>query len=173
MLKNSRQEAFAHGLARDQTCRVAYIEAGYKDNYKNANRLKLHDGVKARVVELKNLVQNMRAQVSHDIVLTKAWVIEQLIGVVLDARAQEKPDSAGANKALNLLGLELGMYVERKEVGKPGEFDGLTIADKRERLLGMAADLGLWHTGHDGRRRFGNYLAMPEPVQQPTGVEPV
>jgi hypothetical protein len=72
-------------------------------------------------------------------------VIEQLIGVVIDAKARETPDSAGANKALHLLGLELGMYVERKEVGKPGEFDGLTIADKRERLLAIASQLGLRH----------------------------
>jgi hypothetical protein len=35
------------------------------------------------------------------------------------------------------------MFVERKEVGKPGEFDGLTIASKRERVLGIARQLGL------------------------------
>jgi hypothetical protein len=35
------------------------------------------------------------------------------------------------------------MYVERKETGKPGEFDGLTIAGKRERILDIAKELGL------------------------------
>jgi hypothetical protein len=54
-----------------------------------------------------------------------------------------KPDLAGANKALHLLGLELGMFVERKETGKPGEFDGLSIASKRERIMGIAKELGL------------------------------
>jgi hypothetical protein len=44
---------------------------------------------------------------------------------------------------LNLLGLELGMFVERKETGKPGEFDGLTIAGKRERIMDIAKELGL------------------------------
>jgi hypothetical protein len=63
--------------------------------------------------------------------------------VVFDARTQEKPDSAGANKALNLLGLELGIFVERKETGKPGEFDGLSIAINRERVLGIAKQFGL------------------------------
>jgi hypothetical protein len=67
--------------------------------------------------------------------------VKQLIGVVIDAKAQDKPDSAGANKALHLLGLQLGMFVERKEAGKPSEFDGLTITSKRE--LAIAKQLGL------------------------------
>jgi hypothetical protein len=75
--------------------------------------------------------------------LTKAWVSEQLIDNVFAAKAQQKPDLAGANKALHLLGLDLGMFVERKETGKPGEFDGLSIAAKRERIIGIAEDLGL------------------------------
>ena len=37
----------------------------------------------------------------------------------------------------------MGMFVERKETGKPGEFDGLAIADKRERILDIAKELGL------------------------------
>ncbi|WP_154070770.1 hypothetical protein [Bradyrhizobium lablabi] len=68
---------------------------------------------------------------------------EQFVSVVIAARSQEKPDSAGANKALHLLGLELGMFVKREETGKPGEFDGLTIEDKRERLRSIASLLGL------------------------------
>jgi phage terminase small subunit len=147
MLSNSRHEAFAHGLARDKTCRVAYIEAGYKDNYKNANRLKLREDVKGRVSELKRLVENMRAVTTHSVVMNREWITEQLIHNVLVAKAQEKPDLAGANKALHLLGLELGMYVERKEVGKPGDFDGLTIASKRERVLKIVGQLGLDRVG--------------------------
>jgi hypothetical protein len=65
MLSNSRREAFAHGLARGKTCRVAYVEAGYKDNYENANRLKLNDDVVGRVAELKALVENMRSVTTH------------------------------------------------------------------------------------------------------------
>ncbi len=98
-----------------------------------------------RVSELKELVQDMKNLSTHRIVLTTEFIIEQLIGVVIDARSQERPDSAGANKALHLLGLELGMFVEREERGKPGEFDGLTIAGKRERILSIASQLGLRH----------------------------
>jgi hypothetical protein len=49
----------------------------------------------------------------------------------------------------------MGMYVERKEIGQPGAFDGLTIASKRERLLGIARQFGLGHISEDGRHRFG------------------
>lgn len=143
ILTNLRHEAFAHAIARGEPASRAYVEAGYKANDGNAGSLNRNQSVKARVAELTSLVQNMKSQTASGVVLTQAWVIEQLIGVALDARAQEKPDSAGANKALHLLGLELGMFVERKETGKPGEFDGLTIADKRGRILGIARTLGL------------------------------
>jgi hypothetical protein len=143
ILSNTRHEAFAHGLARGKTVDVAYVEAGYSPNRGNGSRLNRNDGVIARVIELKALVERMRERTINADVLTKAWVIEQLIATVIRCQSYEKIDSAGANKALHLLGLQLGMFVERKETGKPGEFDGLTIADKRERILGIAKELGL------------------------------
>jgi phage terminase small subunit len=136
LLENRRHELFAQGLFQGSSIVQAYADAGFVRNEQNASRLASSDKVKARVAELA-------ARSVASVNLSKEWVIEQLIGVVQDARSQEKPDSAGANKALNLLGLELGMFVERKEVGKPGEFDGLTIADKRARILGIAQQLGL------------------------------
>jgi hypothetical protein len=167
MLSNGRHEAFAQSLAEGKSVEAAYREAGYLPNSGNASRLNGNERIIARVGELRALVQEMRKHSLQNIALTKDWVIEQLIGVVMDARSQEKPDSAGANKALHLLGLELGMYVERKEIGQPGEFDGLTIASKRQRLLHIASQLGLCHVSEDGRRRFGTYLTVPEP----NGVE--
>jgi phage terminase small subunit len=154
MLKNARHEAFAQAVARGVPASVAYVEAGYKANDGNACRLTGNKRIVERVADLKALVQNMRNLSNHRVVLNEGWVIEQLIGVVIDAKAQDRPDSAGANKALNLLGLHLGMFVERKEVGKPGEFDGMTIASKRERVLGIAKELGLVQ----GRGSGGSFL---------------
>ena len=87
------------------------------------------------------MAQDMRNLSLTSVVLTIEWIVEQLIGVVRVAMAQEKPDCAGANRALHLLGLHLGMFVERKETGKPGEFDGLTIEGKRQRLFGILAQI--------------------------------
>lgn len=41
-------------------------------------------------------------------------------------------NSNGANRALELMGKEIGMFVEREEKGKPGEFDDLKKKDEAE-----------------------------------------
>jgi phage terminase small subunit len=136
LLENRRHELFAQAIFQGSSNIQAYEDAGFSRNDTNACKLRQNAKVIARIDELS-------ARTVASVNLTKEWVIEQLIGVVIDARSGERKDSAGANKALNLLGLELGMFVERKEVGKPGEFDGLTIADKRARIMGIAHELGL------------------------------
>jgi phage terminase small subunit len=155
ILKNPRWEAFAHAIARGRTADAAYQEAGYAQSRGNASRLRSVEIVDRRVGELKKLVENIQKLSTHKTVLTQAFVIENLIGIVADARALN--DFAGANKALHLLGLELGLFVEKKEVGKPGEFDGLSIAGKRERMIAVLEQLGLSHLGEGiGLRRFGD-----------------
>jgi hypothetical protein len=37
-----------------------------------------------------------------------------------------QPDASAANRALELLGREVNLFTEKKEVGKPGEFDHLS-----------------------------------------------
>lgn len=98
MLKNARHEAFAQAVARGLPASLAYVEAGYKANDGNACRLTRNERIVARVAGLKALVQNMRNLSTHRVVLTEEWVIEQLIGVVILAKA--KQDFAGVNKAL-------------------------------------------------------------------------
>jgi hypothetical protein len=64
------------------------------------------------------------------------WIIGKLVENAERAmklpRAREDDDEEGgeftyqgsvANRALELLGKELGMFIDRKEVGKPGDFD--------------------------------------------------
>jgi hypothetical protein len=110
------------------------------------------------------------------VVLNQEWVIAQLIEVVSMAKAQGKPDLAAANKALNLIGLHLGMYIERTEHGRPGDFDGLTIAAKRDRMLGVAQQLGIALVGHAGRLgAIDPKDITPSPLASstpPTGGEP-
>ena len=108
ILNNSRHETFAHSLARGATIETAFREAGYSPNSGNASRLNGNERVIARVAELRALIQNMRNLSTHRAVLTAEWVTEQLIGVVVAAKSKEKFDSAGANKALHLLGPAIG-----------------------------------------------------------------
>jgi len=110
ILANSRHEKFAQGLAQGMSAAEAYKQAGYdaKGNAAevSASRLLRNDKVAARVEELK---QRAAASVS----LTKEWVLERLIKNVEMGQASE--DLAPANKALELLGKELGMFVDRSE----------------------------------------------------------
>jgi hypothetical protein len=141
MLSNPRHEAFCHAIARGASIEAGYVEAGFKANRGNASRLNSYEGVKARVAELRLLVGNLQKLSLTKTVLTQSFVLENLMGIVADARALN--DFAGANKALHLLGLELGLFCVRAEVGAPGAFDGLSIADKRERIMDVARQLGL------------------------------
>ena len=48
-----------------------------------------------------------------------------------------------ANRALELLGKELGMFIERKEITRKSEWDEIDDADElRRRLLEYAAEIG-------------------------------
>jgi phage terminase small subunit len=49
--------------------------------------------------------------------------------------------------ALVDIGKHLGMFIDRSEVGKPGEFEALTVEQKRERVIGIAKQLGLDRIG--------------------------
>jgi phage terminase small subunit len=55
-------------------------------------------------------------------------------------------DAKSATRALELLGKDIGMFVERKETGRPGEFDKLETMSKEElrrRAQEKAVRLGL------------------------------
>ena len=48
------------------------------------------------------------------------------------------PDASAANRALELLGRELKLFTEKKEVGKPGDFDHMTDEDLIESIEAQA-----------------------------------
>lgn len=110
MLFNPRHERFAQGLAQGKTADEAYKLAGYAENRGNAIRLKANESVVARVAELQ-------ARVVDGVVLTREWVIESLINIASQSMQPDSPvyNAAVANRALELLGKELGMFVDRSE----------------------------------------------------------
>ena len=121
VLPNARHERFAQELAKGKTANEAYALAGYNANRHNAGRLKTNEHVLARVRELKEAA-------AEKAVLTQAWVIERLIAnversmqahAVLDENGQPtgeyRYDGNVANRGLELLGKELGMFVDRSE----------------------------------------------------------
>ena len=105
-LSNPRHERFAQELAKGKSQSEAYQDAGYEPSEPNASRLTRNDKVKSRVAELQE-----RAAAS--VCVSREWVLEQLVE---NARlAKQAGDISPSNQALNLIGKELGMFIERTE----------------------------------------------------------
>lgn len=129
-----KQEKFAQNIVKGMSQADAYRNSfNVKKDIKPAtcqeegSRLMANPLMSARVEEL-------RAPVIKKIQLTREWVLEQLIEVVEMAKALDpivskdgqttgevKQNLSAANKALELLGKERGMFTDRTEVtGKDG-----------------------------------------------------
>lgn len=121
VLSNQRHEAFAQALASGKTADEAYRDAGYKANRGNAATLKANQSISDRVTELLGMAADR-------VVVDREWVIAKLVDNVdraMQAVEIKKADGTGtgeykydgsvANKALELLGKEIGMFVERSE----------------------------------------------------------
>jgi hypothetical protein len=112
ILENQRHERFAQGLAKGLCADKAYVEAGFRANRGNAIRLKANERVVKRVEELQG-------RAVEGVQISKQWVMEQLVDNVV--KAKEAKEFAPANKALELLGKEVGMFKDRVEhTGKGG-----------------------------------------------------
>src|SRR4029453_17523661 len=125
ILPNHKHELFAQGLAKGLSADAAYQAAGYKRDRGNAARLTANDSIQKRVAEIQGKAAE-KAEVD------KAWVMARLKEIVERAmQAVQVLDHDGnptgeytyqgnvANRALELLGKELGMFAQRP----PGDED--------------------------------------------------
>jgi phage terminase small subunit len=125
VINNPRREEFALRVAQGEDATKVYISLGYsaKSAMCCASRLQSDAKVAARIAEIKaNLQRAVEAQVG----VTKAWVIEKLVENVNRAMQampvldREGNETGGytyqgnvANKGLELIGRELGMFKEQ------------------------------------------------------------
>lgn len=105
-LSNPRHERFAQELAKGKSATEAYFEAGYEESRSAASRLSTNVNVQERVEELKE-------RSAANVMLSREWVLEQLVDNASKAKAAG--DFGPSNQALNLLGKELGMFVDKTE----------------------------------------------------------
>src|SRR5262249_17395812 len=97
-------------------------------------------------MKLQNQVTN---QAVEQVALSRAWILDRLmrhaqvclgeIPLRLKMRKAHstdvvelethQPDASAANRALELLGRELNLFTEKRELGKPGDFDQMTDED--------------------------------------------
>jgi len=147
VLKNSRHEKFCLALASGKSASAAYIEAGYKPNKDNASRLKAKDSISARVRELQE-------EKVERFVLSRQYVLNAVIENAEKAlgRKPVKIGKAGeerevyvyrgdvANTAIRLAGIELAMFVEKKEVHHTSKLSQLSDVELLEVLIKEAEE---------------------------------
>jgi phage terminase small subunit len=160
VLKNPRHERFAQELAKGKSQTEAYETAGWKGGQKNAHRLGKDEGILGRVAELlaerDEMARKATEKATEALAIDRQWVLGRLVenaqramqAVPVKLSEDGEPvngewryEGSVANRALELLGKELGMFIDRKEVGRPGEFDGMNADDIRaaiKRRLGLA-----------------------------------
>jgi phage terminase small subunit len=119
-LKNIRWERFCHGLLEGKPAVQAYEDAGYKRNDGNAGRLTRNEQIIARLAELK-------AEAARVAVMDRAWVLRglrELFEMSMGLRCVgNRPDGdyawspATAKGVLELVGKELGLFIDRKIIG--------------------------------------------------------
>ncbi len=159
-LTNGKYEHFALLVAKGESPAKAYVQCGYSKNgaLQSGNRLLRRPEVSARVEELKTAVSERQVE---RMAVDRAWVVARLIENVQRAMQVEPVrDREGnptgqytyqggvANKALELLGKESGMFQPKDE----------NPVDLQE----MIAEL------KDGRRRVAEEQAEREASGDPT-----
>jgi phage terminase small subunit len=136
ILKNAKYEHFAQLIVKGVNATEAAIGAGYGEKRAHISGCELlkNPKVSVRITELSALVSE---RVTEKTGIDKAWVMNQLVEVVSMAKAAEpvldsegnptgeyKQNLGAANKALELIGKEFAMFVDRKEI-RTGPLDDL------------------------------------------------
>jgi hypothetical protein len=113
ILRNLKHEQFAQFVANGINPTEAYVSAGYSDKgaHASASRLLGVATVRARVEELRGAINNASLEKA---ILDRAWVIEGLKRIA--HKAENEKDFVPAIKAHEMLGKELGMFVDRKDI---------------------------------------------------------
>ena len=136
MLRNSKHEHFSGLVAKGVTGTEAAVTAGFSQRRAvvTASELLARPDVKARIAELNVIIAE---RVTEKTGIDKAWVMKELVEVVSMAKKAEpvldaegkpigeyKQNLAAANKALELIGKEFKMFIDRSEV-LTGPLDGV------------------------------------------------
>jgi hypothetical protein len=146
-LTNHRRELFAQLLFQGFSAAKAYEKAGYRPHDGNACTLAKHPEVKARLEEIRGdmaaektgfpLGTNAiaaRAKVTADSLIDEAEAVR--------AGAMNSHQYNAANGAIKTKSVLSGVWIERAEIGQPGEFDNLTDNEVERLLVEHLAELG-------------------------------
>lgn len=164
-LKNAKHEHFCQLVSNGESATQGYILAGYSENgaEQGSSRLLRNVNVCSRLDYLRKLKEQKHSETVNKVIeesgITKEWIINELIDNVKIAKSAEpvldndgnpigeyRTNIPAANKALELLGSELGMFVKKIESGKPGDFERMSDDELERRLNENAEAIRLTQT---------------------------
>lgn len=136
LLRNPRYELYAQGIAAGLSPGDAYLKAGFKGKNASvaARKIATRPEVQRRIEELLTNAAR-RSELSRKDILDRIfqdWELARKLGQV-----------PAALKAAELMGKEMHrMFVERKEVGGPGDFDNKTEEELKAIIQEGLEELG-------------------------------
>jgi phage terminase small subunit len=158
VLPNERHEKFAQFLAMGKPRIEAHELSGYSPNRANASTLARQPHIKSRIAELQEHAGQIAVQVAAVTTgISKSWVLEKLRENALKG-LREKKASSVANRALELIGREIGMFLERVEEGKPGDFAHLSDEELDAQISQRLKARGI------SDRQIRNFLLVATPA---------
>lgn len=161
-LPNPRHEKAAQLRANGELAVDAHEQVYGKRSKASASTLFKRPDVAGRVVELQEQrIQNEVDTTEHalkQLGITKKWWLGNLKlnaercllgrpalnsnGEVIPGRFTA-PDVHGFNRSMELIGRAMGVFIDRLEIGNPGDFARLTDAELRARVEADAQALGM------------------------------
>jgi len=132
VLWNSKYEHFARLVAMGQSPAQAYIAVGYEEKtaYTCGPRLLKRPEVQARVTELQQKAAQTSIQQAG---LSREFVLRELMDNALQAKQNQ--EWSASNRALELLGKELGLFVDRSDHGFHWDGDPNTLTEEQHEKL--------------------------------------
>jgi hypothetical protein len=158
VLRNARQEKFSQELANGKSQVAAYRAAGFGNSTGRPSKLAKDARIVARVAELMCAREEVTAQGMKIAIVesgvNRLWVLERLrenversmqAKPVLDKEGQPtgeyRYEGAVANRALELLGKELGMFIDRSHLDVSFEQRLATMSP--EQRMELARDMAV------------------------------
>jgi phage terminase small subunit len=158
ILENYRHQRFAQELAKGKSATEAYSTAGYKPSRHHACHLQHKRHISQRVAELLEKRDKMDVlatqKATKELAIDKKWIMSRLKEnaeralqkvAAKDADGnvvgEYRYDGNVANRALELLGKELGMFIDRREIGAPGSFEDMDVREREHLLHVIDAEL--------------------------------
>jgi phage terminase small subunit len=158
ILKNAKYEAMALGLADGKSQERAYVDAGFAKRSARANAatlLKRNRSILERRDEI--LTERERLQHQNMVDVAESEKVNLIGHLRMLAALREEARKAGKYQAAIAAevsrGRACGLYVERIETGRPGDFDDLTDEQLEAELKALDAITQAQRTAKSGKKK--------------------